>query len=157
MNCASVKISASRSRRIASLFFDLGFLVEQVELQLCRGLGAEDTCTSPALRYSGSNSLSRMMSVTRVLMPHCTLSGSPRAISSSQNCDELLPVDRGFLVGEDEEADAVVVHQVLDLVHHLDGIAHAVVAPELPLEQKEQVKGQPRAMFGMATFTPSGM
>jgi hypothetical protein len=51
----------------------------------------------------------------------------------------------------------VVVDQLLDLIDHLLGIAHPVVAPELPLaEQKEQVNGQPRAMFGMATRTPSG-
>jgi hypothetical protein len=30
------------------------------------------------------------MSVTRVLMPHFTLSGSPRAINSSQNCTNFL-------------------------------------------------------------------
>jgi hypothetical protein len=51
----------------------------------------------------------------------------------------------------------VLLHQLLDLVDHLLRVAHAVVAPELPLEQNEQVKGQPRAMLGMATRTPSGM
>jgi hypothetical protein len=71
--------------------------------------------------------------VTRVLMPHLTLSGRPRAISSSQNCDELLAVDGRFLVGEDEEADLVVVDQLLDLVDHLLRVTHPVVAPELPL------------------------
>jgi hypothetical protein len=50
MNCASVKMSASRSRRIASLFSDLGFLVELVELQLRGASVPSETCTSPALR-----------------------------------------------------------------------------------------------------------
>ena len=47
--------------------------------------------------------------------------------------DEFLAVDRGFLVGKYEEADAVIVHKVLDLVHDLFRIAHAVIAPEFPL------------------------
>jgi hypothetical protein len=54
---------------------------------------------------------------------------------------ELLAVDGGFLVGEDEEADLVLVHQPLDLVHHLDRIAHAVVAPELPLRAEGAGEG----------------
>ena len=70
--------------------------------------------------------------MTRVLMPHST--PRSRSISSSQNGDELLAVDRRLLVGEDEEADAGGrLHQRLDLVDDLLRVAHAVVAPELPL------------------------
>jgi hypothetical protein len=46
---------------------------------------------------------------------------------------ELLLVDRGLLVGEDEEADVVLLDQHLDLVHELLRIARAVLPPELPL------------------------
>jgi hypothetical protein len=73
-----------------------------------------------------------MMSVTRVLMPHLTLSGRPRAISSSQNWMNFLRL----MVGSSSarmKKPTVVVDQVLDLVDHLLRIAHAVVAPELPL------------------------
>ena len=42
-----------------------------------------------------SNSLSRMMSVTRVLMPHSMRSGRPRADSSSQKATNFLR----FMVG----------------------------------------------------------
>jgi hypothetical protein len=55
--------------------------------------------------------------------------------------DELLAVDGGFLVGEDEEADAFLVHQFLDLVDDLDRIAHAVVAPEFPLRAERAGEG----------------
>ncbi len=54
---------------------------------------------------------------------------------------ELRLVDRRFLVGEDEEPDLVVVHQPLDLVHDLLRIAHAVVAPELPLRAERAGEG----------------
>ena len=47
--------------------------------------------------------------------------------------DELATVDRGFLVGKDEEADLMVVHQPLDFVRDLLGVAHPVISPELPL------------------------
>ena len=69
--------------------------------------------------------------MTRVLMPHWM----PRSRRDQllAELDELLLVDGRLLVGEDEEADVVVLHQRLDLVDHLLGIADAVVAPELPL------------------------
>jgi hypothetical protein len=83
-----------------------------------------------------------MMSVTRVLMPHLHLVRQVARDQLLAELDELLAVDGGFLVGEDEEADIVVVHQVLDLVDHLAfGIAHAVVAPELPLRAERTGEG----------------
>jgi hypothetical protein len=82
-----------------------------------------------------------MMSVTRVLMPHLHLVGQAAGDQLLAELDELLAVDGGFLVGEDEEADVVVVDQVLDLVDHLLRIAHAVVAPELPLRAERAGEG----------------
>lgn len=55
--------------------------------------------------------------------------------------DEFLLVDGRFLVGEDEEAPAVVVDQSLDFIDHLFRIAHAVIAPEFPLRTERAGKG----------------
>jgi hypothetical protein len=74
-------------------------------------------------------------------MPHCTLSRQVAGDQLLAELDELLAVDGGFLVGEDEEADVVIVHQVLDLVDHLLRVAHAVVAPELPLRAERAGEG----------------
>ena len=73
------------------------------------------------------------MSVTRVLMPHLTLSGQAARDQFFAELNELLAVDGRLFVGEDEEADLMIAHQRLDLVDHLLGIADAIVAPEFPL------------------------
>jgi len=65
-------------------------------------------------------------------MPHFTFSGRPRDQLLTE-LYELLAVDGGFFVGQDEEADLMVTNQGFNLVDDLLGIANAIVAPEFPL------------------------
>ncbi len=132
MNWASATMPASLSSLIASLFCStVVCLRKRSSFNWAAASVPSETCTSPALRYRGSRSRSRRMSVTRVLMPHFT--PSSRSISSSHSAMNLRAVDGRLFVRQDEEADLVLLHQHLDLVDELLGVARAVRAPELPL------------------------
>ena len=55
--------------------------------------------------------------------------------------DELLLVDGGLLIRQDEEADLEFFLQLDDLVDHLLRVADAVIAPELPLRAERAGEG----------------
>ncbi len=69
------------------------------------------------------------------------LVGQPAPDQLLAEFGELRLVDRRLLVGEDEEAHLMVVHQPLDLVDHLLRVAHPVVAPEFPLRAERAGEG----------------
>ena len=132
MNCASATMPASFSSRIASLFSSIVVSLRKRSSFSCAAASVpSETCTRPALRNNGSSSRSRRMSVTRVLMPQCTVTLAGDQLLAER--DELLAVDRRFLVREDEESDLEVAHQGFDLVGEFLRVAHPVLAPELPL------------------------
>jgi hypothetical protein len=87
-------------------------------------------------------------------MPHSTAVALDQLFAE---LDELLAVDGGLFVGQDEEADLVVAHQGLDLVDHLLRVADAVVAPELPLAAEAAGEGAAAREVGIATRVPIGM
>ena len=120
MNCASTTMPASRSSWIAFLFCgDRGLLVEQVELQLRRGLGAERDVDQAGLAVERQQLLvAQDVGDARVDAP-LDLVGQAARDQLLAELDELLAVDGRFLVGEDEEPDVVLVDQLLDLVDHL--------------------------------------
>jgi hypothetical protein len=109
MNCASVKMSASRSSRIARLFsLDLGFLVELVELELGRRLGAERDVNETGLAVERSIFLVAQDVGDAGVDAPLDLVGQAARDQFLAELNELLAVDGRFLVGEDEEADVVV-------------------------------------------------
>ena len=157
MNWASATMPASLSSLIASLFSSIVVSLRKRSSFSCAAASVpSETCTSPALRYSGSRSRSRRMSVTRVLMPHFT-----REVALDQflaQRDELLAVDRRLLVGEDEEADLVLACTSTSISStNLTGSRVRYLRQNFHCEQKRQVNGQPRAKFGTATRQLSGM
>ncbi len=132
MNCASATMPgvAQELDRLLVLRGG-GFLVEAVELQLRRGFGAQRHVDQPGLAVEGQQLLvAQDVGHAGVDAPQ---DGELALDEFLAEGDELLAVDGGLLVGEDEEADLVVAHQGLDLVDHLLRVADAIVAPELPL------------------------
>ena len=119
----------------------LGFLVEAVELQLRGRFGAK--------AHMHEAGLAPHLEIVAVAVDvgdagvdaPLHLVGQTTGDEFFAEFGELLLVDGGFLVGEDEEADIVVVDQPLDLIDHLLGIAHTIVAPELPLRTEGTGEG----------------
>jgi hypothetical protein len=111
MNCASVTMPASRSSLDGLLVLrDRGFLVEAVQLQLRRRLGAQADVDQAGLAEHRQQLL-----VAQDVGDAGVDAPQHRQVALDQlfaELDELLAVDGGFFVGQDEEADLVVAHQV---------------------------------------------
>ena len=120
---------------------DGGFLVELVQLQLRRRLGAQGHMHQPRLAVEGKQvAVAVDVGHAGVDAPFDLVRQAP-VDQLLTEFDEFLLVDGGFFVGQNEEANAMVIHQPLDLIHHLFRVAHAVVAPELPLRAEGTGKG----------------
>ena len=120
---------------------DGGFLVELVQLQLGRRLGAQGHMHQPRLAVEGKQvAVAVDVGHAGVDAPF-DLVGQAAVDQLLAEFDELLLVDGRFLIRKNEEPDAVIGHQPLDLIHHLFRVAHAVVAPELPLRAEGTGKG----------------
>ena len=123
----------------ALVLLDRGLLDEAIEIELSRRLGAERDVHQTGLAVEGQ----------QILVAHDVGHAGVDAPVDAQvavdeflaELDEHLLVDLGFFVGEDEEAHAVDFDQFLDLVDHALGIAHAVIAPELPLRAEATGEG----------------
>ena len=158
MNCASVTMPASRSRRMARLFCSIVVsLLKRSSFNCAAASVPRLTCTRPARRNIGSSCSSRRMSVTRVLMPHCTLAGRPRAMSSSQKAMNFLR----WIVGSSsarmkKPTPWLFTRSSISSTTAL-GSRMRYSRQNFHWLQKVQVNGQPRAKLGMATRTPSGM
>ena len=132
MNCASATMPASLISLIASLFCSIVVSLRKRSSLSCAAASVpSETCTRPALRYIGSSSRSRRMSVTRVLMPHLT--PRSRRISSSHSATNLRRLIVGSSSARMKKPILYSRHQHLDLVDELLRVARAVLAPELPL------------------------
>ena len=134
MNCASTTMPASRSNWIARLLSaTFGLLVEAVELQLRGGLGAERHVDQAGLAIERKKFLvAQDVGHARVDAP-LHLVGQAAGDQFLAELHEFLAIDRRLLVRQDEEAHVIAFVERLDFVDHLLGIAHAIVAPELPL------------------------
>ena len=118
MNCASTTMPVSRRSCDRLLVLgDRRFLVEQVELELRRGLGAERDVDEAGLAIERQHRLvAQHVGDAGVDAPQNVEVAGDQLLAER---DELLLVDGRLLVGEDEEADIVVALQRLDLVDDL--------------------------------------
>ena len=112
---------------------DFGFLVEPVELHLRCRLGAEADMDEARLPVKRQQFLVAIDIGDAGVDAPFHLVGQTAVDQFLTELDKGLAVDGRFLVREDEEADAVLFVQLLDFIDHVFRVAHAVIAPELPL------------------------
>src|SRR5579883_1180076 len=118
---------------------DRGLLVEAVEFQLRRRLGAERNMDQAGLAIERQERLvAQDVSDAGIDTPQDFQVAADQFLAE---CHELLLVDGRLFVCQNEKADIVIADQLLNLVDHALRIANSVVAPEFPLRTEAASEG----------------